>query len=147
MPLKLADINHSASTNVLNKWADGQERTQSTQATEISSLQNQVASLKTQASTAATTTPTTSTTTSTVLTVPGSTVGPFSTITFATGVPCNQTDIIGWSFQNVGPGAVYVVTAEPGFISGFWQVAVSTSNTSGGGSTSYGSYVINYKVL
>lgn len=48
MPLKLADLAHPSSTNILNKWADDKEQTLDSHSTQIKTLTNIINSLLTK---------------------------------------------------------------------------------------------------
>ena len=46
MPLKLADITHSSSTSLLNKWADEKDQTLQKHESLIKTLQQQILNLQ-----------------------------------------------------------------------------------------------------
>lgn len=151
MPLKLADINSPASTNIVNKWADGQENAQSGQLTQIQSLQNKIASLQstvTQLSKTSTTSTSPSPLIPAVLgtfTVPGAVIPGGVTNTFPTGILCNATDAVGWCFQATVPGVLFIIKVQVKFTGGGTQIVVLTENTSASSQT-FPTYIINYRI-
>lgn len=151
MPLKLAAITGPSSTNLLNKWADGQEATQNNQAAQISTLQSVVSDLQTAIAavpaTASVAAPSTQPSSSTgFLTVPGATIASGAGSTYNTGVFCNKTDVVSWCFQGAFPSPFLVVRLAVQSVGGNYEVVVQSSNP-GAGSLTFSSFILNYTVI
>lgn len=151
MPLKLASITAAPSTNILNTWADGQERTLNTQSTQIQTLQQGLSSLQTTVAnlpapvTQSQNTSTSSPSATGTFGVPSASVGGGATNAFNTGIVCDLGDVISWCYQGTPPAVGFVTKVLTLSVSGTVQIVVHTDNF-GTGTSGFGSYVINYRI-